>query len=237
MELARELQSVDLKGLPADAAALIELLQQRVQRQEDLITRQSREIAWRDAKLEKINFELARLKRWKFGSSSEAMSAQQRALFEETMAEDEASLQAQLAVLRAAVTGTPDKPKTAPRKPRRQHLPAHLRRVEHRHEPESTDCDCGAAMVRVGEDVSEKLDIIPAEFFAHRHIYGKWACRCCQKLVQVGAQPEIIEGGIPASGLVAHTLISRFVDHMPYYRQEAANARSGVHTPRSTLAS
>jgi len=53
--------------------------------------------------------------------------------------------------------------------------------------------------------------------------------------VQEPADPQIIDGGIAASGLVAHTLISRFVDHLPYYRQESTNARSGVHTPRSTL--
>ena len=82
---------------------------------------------------------------------------------------------------------------------------------------------------------------MPAEFFVHRHIYGKWTCRCCQRLglerlVQEPADLQIIDGGIAASGLVAHTLISRFVDHLPYYRQEDINARSGVHTPRSTLA-
>ncbi|WP_227753901.1 MULTISPECIES: IS66 family transposase [Ramlibacter] len=237
MELARDLNSVDLAGVPADVAALIKRLQQDNERKQNLIECQSREIAWRDAKLEKVTFELARLKRWKFGAKSEAMSAQQRALFEETMAEDEASLQAQLAALKASLPETPDKPKAPPRKPRCQRLPDHLRRVEHRHEPESTDCACGAAMVRVGEDVSERLDIIPAEFFVHRHIYGKWACRCCQTLVQPSAVPELIEGGIAASGFVAHTLISRFVDHVPYYRQETINARSGVHTPRSTLSS
>lgn len=70
----------------------------------------------------------------------------------------------------------------------------------------------------------------------HRHIYGKWACRCCQCLKQEPAEPRIVDGGIPAAGLVAHTLIARFVDHLPYYRQEAIAARSGVHTPRSTLA-
>jgi transposase len=91
-------------------------------------------------------------------------------------------------------------------------------------------------MTRIGEDVSERLDIVPAEFFVHRHIYGKWACRCCQTLKQPPAAPEIIDGGVAASGLLAHTLISRFVDHLPYYRQEAINARAGVHTPRSTLA-
>lgn len=54
---------------------------------------------------------------------------------------------------------------------------------------------------------------------------------------QEPAEPDVIDGGIPAAGLVAHTLISRFVDHLPYYRQAPINARSGVHTPRSTLAS
>jgi hypothetical protein len=56
-------------------------------------------------------------------------------------------------------------------------------------------------------------------------------------LHQEPAEPDVVDGGIPAAGLVAHTLISRFVDHLPYYRQEPINARSGVHTPRSTLAS
>jgi transposase len=60
-------------------------------------------------------------------------------------------------------------------------------------------------MQRVSEDVSEKLDIIPAQFFVHRHIYGKWACRCCQQLVQEPAEPDVVDRGIPASGLVAHT--------------------------------
>ena len=55
-------------------------------------------------------------------------------------------------------------------------------------------------MVRVGEDVSERLDIVPAEFFVHRHIHGKWACKCCQLLVQEPAAPQIIDGGMPARG-------------------------------------
>ena len=66
-----------------------------------------------------------------------------------------------------------------------------------------------------------------------RHVYDKWsrkkwACRCCELLVQEPVPPQIIHGGIPSPELVAHTLISRSVDHLPYYRQEAINARSGV---------
>jgi len=255
----RDLKAHDLHGLTPEAvkalaAQMLEHIDHQaleIQRKghelevkQQLIERKDRDIAWRDAKLEKINFELARLKRWKFGAKSEAMNAEQRQMFQDTMLEDEADLEAQLAALQAALPKTPAKPKDAPRRPRRQALPEHLRRVEHQHEPEDTACptpDCGQPMTRVGEDVSERLDIVPAEFFVHRHTYGKWACRCCQRqgierLVQEPAQQQLIDRGIPASGLLAHTLISRFVDHLPYYRQEAINARSGVHTPRSTLA-
>jgi transposase len=255
----RDLKPHDLQGLSPDtvtalAAQMLEHIRHQaselqskgheLELQQKLLQRKDRDIAYRDAKIEKITFELTRLKRWKYGAKSEAMTADQRQMFQETLLEDEADLEAQLAALQAALPKTPAKAKEAPRRPRRQALPDHLRRVEHHHEPENTTCvtpDCGQPMTRVGEDVSERLDIVPAEFFAHRHIYGKWACRCCQRqgverLVQEPADPQIIDGGIPASGLVAHTLISRFVDHLPYYRQEAINARSGVHTPRSTLA-
>ena len=255
----RDLKPQDLQGLSqqavtALAAQMLEHIRHQagelqnkghaLEFQQKLLQRKDRDIAFRDAKIEKITFELARLKRWKFGAKSEAMTADQRQMFQETLLEDEADLEAQLAALQAALPKTQAKPKDAPRRPRRQALPEHLRRVEHHHEPEDTACraaDCGQPMTRVGEDVSERLDIVPAEFFVHRHIYGKWTCRCCQRqgierLVQEPADPQIIDGGIAASGFAAHILISRFVDHLPYYRQETINARSGVHTPRSTLA-
>ena len=243
----RELKPQDLQGLSPEtvvqlAAQMLEHIGQQareIEVKQQLIERKDRDIAWRDAKLEKVNFELAQLKRWKYGAKTEAMTAEQRQLFQDTLLEDQASLEAQLAELQAALPQTPATPKAPARKPRRQALPEHLHRVEHLHEPENTACptpDCGQAMVRVGQDISEKLDIVPAEFFVHRHIYGKWACRCCQTLQQEPAEPDVVDGGIPASGLVAHTLISRFCDHLPYYRQEDINARAGVHTPRSTLA-
>ncbi len=250
---ARDLP-LDLQGLPPQAAALLVQLQQRLAQQDQALAerdrqigeqqarlqRQDGELALRQARLDKLEFELARFKRWKFGARSEAMNTAQRRLFEETLAEDEASLQAQLQQLRAEGAAVGSKAaKAVPSQPRREALPAHLRRVEHRHEPAHTTCPspgCGQPMTRIGEDVSERLDIVPAEFFVHRHIYGKWACRCCQTLTQAPAVPEVIDGGRAASGLLAHTLISRFADHLPYYRQETINARAGVHTPRSTLA-
>ena len=236
-----QLKAEDLQGLDAETVAkLAASMLQRIEAMSAEHTRQLAErdqaLKFKDAKLQKITFELARYKAWKFGAKTEAMTAEQRRLFEETAAEDEAGLQAQLDALHPA----PSQPAPqAPRRPRRQALPAHLRRVEHHHEPEDTHCPnqgCGRPMVRIGEDVSERLDVIPAEFCVHRHVRGKWACKCCQTLVQQPVAPQIIDQGIPAPGLLAHTLVSRFVDHMPYYRQQEINARSGVHTPRATLA-
>jgi transposase len=106
---------------------------------------------------------------------------------------------------------------------------------------ENLNCECGNALSRVGEDVSERLDYIPAEFVVERHVRGKWVCMCCKVagvdvLVQAPVDPHVIDKGIPSAGLVAHTVVAHLLDHLPYYRQETINARSGVHTPRNTLA-
>ena len=241
------LKAEDLKGLSQSAMAELTsqmlarmtLMSTQLEARDKQAATHAREIKFKDAKLERLTFELARLKAWKFGAKTERMNAEQRQMFEDTVAEDEASLEAQLLALQGATE--PSVPPVAPptRKPRRQPLPEHLRRVEHHHEPKNTNCptpDCGRAMVRIGEDVSERLDIVPTEFFVHRHIRGKWACKCCQILVQEPVAPQIIDKGMPTAGLLAHTLVNRFVDHLPYYRQEQINARAGVHTPRSTLA-
>ena len=238
----------DFVGLsPAAAADLAAQVLQHIGQQSQQIAQQSQHIEsqakaieFKEARIQSILFELRKLKAWRFDAKTERMNAEQRQLFEETLAADQADLEAQLAALKAASKGagnTPDSGHDSRSKPKRQALPDHLKRVEHHHEPQNTTCECGQAMVRIGEDVSERLDIIPAEFFVHRHIRGKWACKCCQTLVQEPVEPQVIDKGMPTAGLVAHTAVSRFVDHIPYYRQEQINARSGVHTPRSTLAS
>jgi transposase len=116
------------------------------------------------------------------------INAGQRSIFEETRAADKASLQAQLAALQPSVTaqGGRTTDKEPRRQPKREALPPHLPRVDTRIEPENTHCpspECGQPMVRVGEDISERLDIVPAQFFVQRQIRGKWACRCCQVMV------------------------------------------------------
>lgn len=132
MQDLRDLKDEDLQGLTPEAVTT--LAQQMLQH----IQRQAQDIRLKDAKLEKLTFELARHKAWKFGAKSEAMSAEQHRLFEETLAEDEAALQALL----EQAKGTPpeDNAASSKRKPRRQPLPDHLCRVQHNHEPQDTAC-------------------------------------------------------------------------------------------------
>ena len=239
----KALSVADLATLATQMLAHIGEQSKHIGEQDKRIDSQAQAIKWRDAKIESITFQLARLKAWKFGAKTERMNAEQRDIFEETLAADQASLEAQLAALQATAATTPkgvSAPEGEPRRqPKREALPAHLPRVDQRIEPEDTRCptpECGQPMVRVGEDISERLDIVPAQFFVQRQIRGKWACRCCQLLVQEPAAPQVFDNALPTPGLQAHTAVSRFVDHIPYYRQEQINARSGVRTPRSTLA-
>ena len=180
----------------------------RIGDQTKLMARQAQAIKFKDVKIERIRFELSRLKAWRFGAKTERMDAEQRQMFEEAFAEDQARLEAQLLALQGQRGQTPAPPDEKTKgKPRRQVLPDHLRRIEYRHEPENTTCpspSCGQAMARIGEDITEKLDIVPAEFFVHRHICGKWACKCCQSLMQQAVAPQIIDKGMPAPGLIAH---------------------------------
>jgi len=239
----KALSPTELTELASQMLAHIGEQSRHIDAQDKRIDSQAQGIKWRDAKIESITFQLAKLKAWRFGAKTERMNAEQRDLFEETFAADQASLEAQLAALQVSTpnvspgAGAAEDKKR--RQPKREALPDHLPRVDQRIEPVDTHCptpECGKPMVRIGEDISERLDIVPAQFFVQRQIRGKWACKCCQLLVQEPAAPQVFDNALPTPGLQAHTVISRFVDHLPYYRQEQINARSGVHTPRSTLA-
>lgn len=91
-------------------------------------------------------------------------------------------------------------------------------------------------MKRIGEDVAEKLDYTPGTFAVERHIRGKWTCAECETLVQAPVLAHVIDKGIPTSGLLAHVLIAKYLDHLPLYRQEGIFGRAGLPIPQSTLA-
>ncbi len=201
------------------------------------ITLRDTELRAAQTKIQALTLELAHLRRMRFGVRNEALTAEQRDLFQETLASDVAAAEAELARRAALVTPEPQ----APRQPRpragRQPLPDHLPRIEHRHEPESCTCgQCGKALVKIGEDVSEQLDVEPARFFVHRHIRPQYACRACETVSAAPIPPSVIDGGLAASGLYAWVIIGKYLDHLPLYRLEQIAARDQVMLSRSTMA-
>ena len=129
---------------------------------------------------------------------------------------------------------------TPPRAPRRNlgHLPEGLPRIEEVIEPDTTQCPCGCGeMVRIGEERTERLDIVPAQLRVIATVRPKYACRSCEQgVVQAAAPAHLVQGGLPTEGALAQVLISKYADHLPLYRQAQIYARSGVKLDRSTLA-
>ena len=109
----------------------------------------------------------------------------------------------------------------AKRRASRGALPAHLPRIEVTLTPEDTACPCcRASMTVIGEDSSERLDVIPAQFRVIVTRRPKLACRACTGIVvQAPAPARLIEGGIPTEAMVAHVLVARYADHLPLYRK------------------
>lgn len=128
--------------------------------------------------------------------------------------------------------------RAARRRTNRGALPAHLPRIETVVDVRSKVCPCCAGTLhRIGEDVSERLDIVPAQFRVLVVRRPKYACRACTEVVvQAPAPARLIEGGLPTEATVAQVLVSKFADHLPLYRQAQIYARQGIALDRSTLA-
>jgi len=202
------------------------------------VTRRDTELHAAKTKIQALTLELMHLRRMRFGASSETLSVEERDLFQDTLASDLAAAEAELARRQAeAATTEPQAPR--PPRPRagRQPLPDHLPRIEHRHEPASCTCgNCGSELVKIGEDISEQLDVEPAKFFVHRHIRPQYACRPCETVSAAPIPPVVIDGGMAAVGLYVWVIISKYLDHLPLYRLEQIAARDQVTLSRSTMA-
>lgn len=194
------------------------------------LSAQSDHIHALELKNQKLVWELAHLKRLRFGVKSEALSAEQRTLFEDDADQDLAAIAAEVEASQA----------TPQRKPReragRQPLPEHLERIDVRHEPASCTCPhCQRELVQIGEDISEQLDVEPARFFVVRHRRPQYACRACDTVTAAPVAPAVIDGGLAAPGLLAWVAIGKYLDHLPLYRLEQIAARQQVPLSRSTL--
>ena len=184
----------------------------------------------RDVLIEKLKIELLRLKRQRFGRSSEQLDAK-IAQLELTLEELEASaMQLESVIAPLPVV------EVEPAQPVRKALPAHLPRERIVHQPACTCPSCGGVLKVLGEDVSEVLEYVPACFKVIRHVRPKLACGNCQSITQSPAPSRPIARGLAGPALLAHVLVSKYADHLPLYRQSEIYARSGVDLERSTLA-
>lgn len=121
----------------------------------------------------------------------------------------------------------------------RKPLPAELPRERIEYEPKTTTCACcGGELSKIGEEITEELEFIPARFKIVEHVKIKRACSRCKNAVEQGKLPPgvpVIERGRPGPGLLAHILISKYCDHLPLHRQEQIFARHGIEIPRQRM--
>jgi transposase len=196
-----------------------------------MIYSQHAELLSHQSQIEHLKLLIAKLRRMQFGRSSEKVERQieQLELKLEELEADEVEAAPEAETKPAA------KRASTPRK--RRPLPDHLPREVHTHLPGEESCSaCGGTLKKLGEDISEMLEYLPASFKVIRHVRPRLCCAGCDRIVQAPVPTRPIERGLAGPGLLAHVLTAKFCDHLPLYRQSAIYAREGVDLDRSTLA-
>jgi transposase len=186
------------------------------------------------AESERLRHIIKELQRHRFGRRAESLPEEQLQLGLEEVQQVEAEAQA-----KHEENAPAERQKRVPRRrANRGALPAHLPRIERLVEVASKICPgCSGQLHRIGEDVAERLDIVPAQFRVLVVRRPKYGCRTCEDVVlQAPAPARLVEGGLPTEATVAQVLVSKYADHLPLYRQAQIYARQGVNLDRSTLA-
>jgi transposase len=183
---------------------------------------------------ERLRQIIKELQRHRFGRRAETLPEEQMLLGLEEVEQVEASGEAR------QDESAPDSraARVGKRRINRGVLPAHLPRIEIVVDIDDKTCPCcKGELHRIGEDKSERLDIVPAQFRVLVTRRPKYACRSCEDgVVQAPAPARLIEGGLPTEATVAQVLVSKYADHLPLYRQAQIYARQGIDLDRSTLA-
>jgi transposase len=209
--------------LPDDVAALRALVLEQARELDALKVFQ--------AEVERLKAIIEALQRHRFGRRSEQLDPDQLQLALEEV--ETALAEAEYARDKASRA-----PAERPRKTNRGSLPAHLERIEQIVDVEEKACPCcGGALHQIGEDVAERLDVVPTTFRVLVTRRPRYGCRSCESaVVQAPAPARIVEGGIPTEALIAQVLVAKYADHLPLYRQAQIYARQGIQLDRSTLA-
>jgi transposase len=229
-----DLDQLDFQALKALVVALHEQAfshRKQLTAQQEEILSQREQLASRDAEIEHLTLLIAKLRRMKFGRSSEKWDRQIEQL-ELRLGELEASRTKEAAAVKQPAPTNISESRSV-----RRSLPDHLPREVRKYLPKEEACpDCGGELKQLGEDVSEILEYLPERFRVIRQVRPKLACACCDKIVQAEAPSRPIACCVAGPGLLAHVLVSKYCDHLPLYRQSKIYAREGVELDRSTLA-
>ncbi len=218
--------------LPDDIQTLKRLIIERDAQSAQALAAQRDEIYAQRLFIEKLKLQIARFKRMQFGRKSERHDERVAQL--ELIVEE---LEANLPAIDEPATDAPkaqDEP--AKDKPARKPLPDHLPRTTQEHAPACGCPSCGSALKRMGEDVSEYLEFVPEHFKVIRTVRPKMSCPKCSTVVQAPMPSRPIPKAIAGPGLLAHVIVSKYVDHLPLYRQSEIYARQGIDLDRSTMA-
>ena len=181
---------------------------------------------------ERLKAIIAELERLVYGKRSEKLSVDEREQATEDL--ETACSEAEEATV---IKGAPRQPREKAKR-NLGSLPADLPRIETVIEPDVLTCSCGCGeMRRIGEDRTERIDIIPAQIRVIATVRPKYACaKCSSGVAQAPAPAHLIEGALPTEGTLAHVAIAKYADHCPLYRQSQILSRSGLDLHRSTLA-
>lgn len=217
------MQNLTSAALPSD----IDALRAMVMAGREEIAGLRSALTHRDAQIEKLKLQLARLRRMQFGRSSEKLD---REIAQLELLIEELETPAPTVVVECAAAETRQKSR-----PVRKPLPDHLPREAVILETACSCPDCGKTLRLIGEDVSEVLEYVPSHFKVIRHVRPKMACDACDRILQAAAPSRPIARGLAGPGLLAHVLVGKYCDHLPLYRQSEIYARAGVDLERSTL--
>lgn len=185
-----------------------------------------------DAEIERLQSNIDAFMRHRFGRRSEQLDADQLQLGLE-------DVEIALGHARAARDAVAPRSRSdQPRKTNRGSLPAHLERIEQIVDIKDKACPCcSGPLHQIGEDVAERLDVVPTTFRVLVTRRPRYGCRSCEgAIIQAPAPARIVEGSIPTEALIAQVLVSKYADHVPLYRQAQIYARQDIKLDRSTLA-
>lgn len=225
-----------LETLPNDVAqchALITHLRAHATHLHAHVEEQAKTIAEQQALTARMQQQLETLLRRLYGPRSERIDPAQLVLFAQDVAASQQ--EAEASPEEEAPVPAPAKKQGHGRKPLPKDLPRQ-RLVHDVPEGEKACPTCEEPKRRIGEDIREQIEYVPASLFILEHVYPKYACCECEEHVSMApAAPRVIEKGLPGPGLIAHIITSKYCDHLPLYRQEFMLARHGVEFSRKTL--